>query len=217
MPPSGRKDRLPPNDGVEPMPPSDGAARKPLKDGAIAFGGTRPKNSRSIRILVSASRLSSCPTGVLLPVGSTPSSAVGAAPKGVRTVAAAGGRSLSGGVLISSGQRRPPSNGGRALASRDPPTFAAAPPHGAPQQEAGRPSVRGNQDRCSPLAFRLQTGRGPPHRGKERYPCGRGHGATPRRARGRGPSLGRGPGQTGPVACGRSRYAACESSIRTVR
>src|SRR4029077_16745493 len=113
-PTSGRKNLLSPSGWVEPAPPNDGDALKPRTGGASAVGGTRATNPCSIRILISASRLSSCPTDVLLPVGSTPSSAVGAAPKGVRTVAAAGGRSPSGWVLISSGQRRPPSTGGRA-------------------------------------------------------------------------------------------------------
>jgi hypothetical protein len=114
MPTSGRKNLLSPSGWVEPAPPNDGDARKPRTGGASAVGGTRATNPCSIRILISASRLNSCPTGVLLPVGSTPSSAIGAAPKGVRTVAAAGGRSLSGGVLVSSGEGRPPLSGSRA-------------------------------------------------------------------------------------------------------
>ena len=141
MPTSGRKNLLSPSGWVEPAPPNDGDARKPRTGGASAVGGTRATNPCSIRILISASRLNSCPTGVLLPVGSTPSSAIGAAPKGVRTVAAAGGRSLSGGVLISSGQRRPPSNGSRALSIPEPSHFCgSATARGA--TTGGRPAQR---------------------------------------------------------------------------
>jgi hypothetical protein len=74
MPTSGREDRLSPSDWVEPMP-NDGDARKPRRGGASAFGGTRPNNSRSISIRFSASRSGDCPSGVLLSVGLTPSSA----------------------------------------------------------------------------------------------------------------------------------------------
>src|SRR5271165_1464932 len=63
------------------MPPNDGDARKPPMGAASAVGGTRPNNPRSISILVSASRLSDCPTGAPLSVGSTPSSAGWAPPK----------------------------------------------------------------------------------------------------------------------------------------
>ena len=63
------------------MPPNDGDARKPPRGAASAVGGTRPNNPRSISILVSASRLSDCPTGAPLSVGSTPSSAGWTAPK----------------------------------------------------------------------------------------------------------------------------------------
>ena len=63
------------------MPPNDGDARKPPRGAASAVGGTRPNNPRSISILVSALRLSSCPTGAPLSVGSTPSSAGWTPPK----------------------------------------------------------------------------------------------------------------------------------------
>src|SRR5271166_2928983 len=63
------------------MPPNDGDARKPPMGAASAVGGTRPNNPRSISILVSASRLSDCPTGAPLSVGSTPSSAGWTPPK----------------------------------------------------------------------------------------------------------------------------------------
>ena len=64
------------------MPPNDGDARKPRTGGGSAVGGTRATNPCSIRILVSASRLSSCPTGAPgSRSGSTPSSAGWTAPK----------------------------------------------------------------------------------------------------------------------------------------
>jgi len=95
------------------MPPSDGDARKPPRGGASAVGGTRPNNSRSISILVSASRLSDCPTGAPLSVGSTPSSAGWTPPKRGWTPAVDDGPP-SRGALVPSGQGRPPSSGGRA-------------------------------------------------------------------------------------------------------
>jgi hypothetical protein len=63
------------------MPPNDGEARKPRRGAASAVGGTRPINSRSISILVSASRLRGCPTGAPFTIGSTPSSAGWTVPK----------------------------------------------------------------------------------------------------------------------------------------
>ena len=80
-PTGGRKDLLSPSDRVEPTPPNDRDARKPPKGGASAVDGTRPNNLRSISILVSASRLSDCPTGAPFTIGSTPSSAGWAVPK----------------------------------------------------------------------------------------------------------------------------------------
>jgi hypothetical protein len=81
-PTSGRKNLLSPSGWVEPAPPNDGDARKPRTGAASAVGGTRATNPCSIRILVSASRLSDCPTGAPgSRSGSTPSSAGWTAPK----------------------------------------------------------------------------------------------------------------------------------------
>jgi hypothetical protein len=83
------------------------------KGRSSAFGGTRPNNSRSISIRFSASRSGDCPAGVLLSVGSTPSSAGWTPPRWGWTPVV-DDRPPSRGALIPSGNGRPPLSGSRA-------------------------------------------------------------------------------------------------------